>query len=229
MANTTNLDLVKPAGTDKALVSVINANSDKIDAFAGTTNQAFRTVKIDGIQYLRGAFTTSGQVLDRIQAFLSAMDTQNALTFFDVNLTGSGNFHFNGYVYSSKSYGTGIFQVPGGATYLWRRENNSDSVNAVANAESITTIETIDTGITGLSAYKVGRLVIIRVYDFKPSDYSNVGTLPSTLFPNISSSATLTDLNASAPYRIFISTAGKVQVLGTNNNQYLYGEIVYFS
>lgn len=40
MANTTNLDLVKPAGTDKALVSVINANSDKIDAFAGTTNQA---------------------------------------------------------------------------------------------------------------------------------------------------------------------------------------------
>lgn len=40
MANTTNLDLVKPAGTDKALVSVLNANSDKIDAFAGSTNQA---------------------------------------------------------------------------------------------------------------------------------------------------------------------------------------------
>ena len=44
MANTTNLDLVKPAGTDKALVSVINANSDKIDAFAGTTNQALSTL-----------------------------------------------------------------------------------------------------------------------------------------------------------------------------------------
>lgn len=44
MANTTNLDLVKPAGTDKALVSVINANSDKIDAFAGTTNQAISTL-----------------------------------------------------------------------------------------------------------------------------------------------------------------------------------------
>ena len=43
MANTTNLDLVKPAGTDKALVSVINSNSDKIDAFAGTTNQALST------------------------------------------------------------------------------------------------------------------------------------------------------------------------------------------
>lgn len=44
MANTTNLDLVKPAGTDKALVSVINANSDKIDAWAGSTNQAISTL-----------------------------------------------------------------------------------------------------------------------------------------------------------------------------------------
>lgn len=35
MANTTNIDLVKPAGTDHALVSVINSNSDKIDAEAG--------------------------------------------------------------------------------------------------------------------------------------------------------------------------------------------------
>ena len=35
MANTTNIDLVKPAGTDYALVSVINSNSDKIDAEAG--------------------------------------------------------------------------------------------------------------------------------------------------------------------------------------------------
>jgi len=40
MANTTNLNLAKPAGTDKALVSVLNSNSDKIDAWAGTTNQA---------------------------------------------------------------------------------------------------------------------------------------------------------------------------------------------
>ena len=36
MANTPNLDLVKPAGTDKALVSVINSNSDKIDAGFGS-------------------------------------------------------------------------------------------------------------------------------------------------------------------------------------------------
>lgn len=51
MANTTNLDLVKPAGTDKALVSVINANSDKIDAFAGSTNQAITTLNSNLTNY----------------------------------------------------------------------------------------------------------------------------------------------------------------------------------
>lgn len=39
MANTPNLDLVKPAGTDHALVSVINSNSDKIDAGYGTLSE----------------------------------------------------------------------------------------------------------------------------------------------------------------------------------------------
>jgi len=47
MANTTNLNLVKPAGTDKALVSVLNSNSDKIDAWAGSTNQALSNVSDD--------------------------------------------------------------------------------------------------------------------------------------------------------------------------------------
>ena len=45
MANTTNLNLVKPAGTDKALVSVLNSNSDKIDAWAGSTNQALSNIR----------------------------------------------------------------------------------------------------------------------------------------------------------------------------------------
>lgn len=35
MANTTNLNLVKPAGTDYALVSVINGNMDIIDSKVG--------------------------------------------------------------------------------------------------------------------------------------------------------------------------------------------------
>ena len=45
MANTTNIDLVKPAGTDHALVSVLNANSDKIDAEAGNVRSNFALVQ----------------------------------------------------------------------------------------------------------------------------------------------------------------------------------------
>lgn len=48
MANTQNLDLVKPAGTDHALISVINQNFDKIDNFAGKTNTSLAGVQ-DGI------------------------------------------------------------------------------------------------------------------------------------------------------------------------------------
>lgn len=35
MANTTNLNMVKPAGTDHALISVINSNMDIIDGAVG--------------------------------------------------------------------------------------------------------------------------------------------------------------------------------------------------
>lgn len=48
MANTTNLDLVKPAGTDQALISVLNGNSDKIDQFAGETNSSLGSLA-DGL------------------------------------------------------------------------------------------------------------------------------------------------------------------------------------
>jgi hypothetical protein len=63
MANTTNLDLVKPAGTDKALVSVLNSNSDKIDAWAGTTNQA--------LSHLNGGTITNVASYADLQTLLS--------------------------------------------------------------------------------------------------------------------------------------------------------------
>ena len=43
MANTPFLDLVKPAGTDRALVSVINSNSDKIDTGVSTLSEQIGT------------------------------------------------------------------------------------------------------------------------------------------------------------------------------------------
>ena len=44
MANTPNLDLVKPAGTDQALISVINSNSDKIDTGFGSLSDQIGTL-----------------------------------------------------------------------------------------------------------------------------------------------------------------------------------------
>lgn len=89
MANTTNLNLVKPAGTDKALVSVINSNSDKIDAFAGTTNQALSNVNNRFKEISSGSvkdITTSGvyylttgvsDLPSAGQAYLCVMSVQN--------------------------------------------------------------------------------------------------------------------------------------------------------
>ena len=64
MANTQNLDLVKPLGTDYALVSVLNSNSDKIDAYAGAVNASLDGLR-DGLGILADGNThaavTSGQ------------------------------------------------------------------------------------------------------------------------------------------------------------------------
>ena len=64
MANTTNLDLVKPLGTDHALISVINGNMDKVDAYAGKVNESLAGVQ-DGLAIVAVGDThaaiTSGQ------------------------------------------------------------------------------------------------------------------------------------------------------------------------
>ena len=64
MANTTNLDLVKPLGTDHALISVINGNMDKVDAYAGKVNDSLAAVQ-DGLAIVAVGDThaaiTSGQ------------------------------------------------------------------------------------------------------------------------------------------------------------------------
>lgn len=64
MANTTNLDLVKPLGTDHALISQINGNMDKIDAYAGNVNSSLNSLG-DGLAIIANGDThvaiTTGQ------------------------------------------------------------------------------------------------------------------------------------------------------------------------
>lgn len=76
MANTTNLNLVKPAGTDHALVSDINGNMDLIDAFAGSTNTAIANIK--GHDDL-GSISSLSDLVSALNTKISSMDVSTSL------------------------------------------------------------------------------------------------------------------------------------------------------
>ena len=84
MANTPFLDLVKPAGTDKALVSVINSNSDKIDTGVSTLS--------DQIGQFQGIEIPANTDLNNLRTdgnYYSANSTRSA-TLSNTPVTGSG-------------------------------------------------------------------------------------------------------------------------------------------
>lgn len=90
MANTTNLNLKKPLGTEQALIADINGNMDKIDAYAGTTN-----AKLDYKNL--GAFTTESGLASALDTEIASMSnyTQRAIRF---NFT-SADGAFGAYYY----------------------------------------------------------------------------------------------------------------------------------
>lgn len=117
MANTTNLNLEKPLDTDQALISVINSNSDKIDAYAGSTNQALLAVRypenlgaIDSISTLSGKLDTALSGLDNYATKPIKFNfTENASPFVaTVVYTGAmykpgGELYANAIVYANSS------------------------------------------------------------------------------------------------------------------------------
>ena len=90
MANTTNLNLVKPAGTDFALVSVINGNMDIIDSKVGAipANESAQsqitalnnqtTALQSGLAYIVGTTNTTGKTLP-IGTYLYVKDNGNGI------------------------------------------------------------------------------------------------------------------------------------------------------
>jgi len=99
MANTTNLDLVKPAGTDKAQISVINGNMDKIDAWAGTTNTAIGTYSLGSVASL-SAFETA---LNTYISGLIQNDFRNIVVEFSVASSPFTNARYIGTVSKTTS------------------------------------------------------------------------------------------------------------------------------
>lgn len=132
MASTQNLNLVKPAGTDKALVSVINSNSDKIDAFAGTTNQAISTLN-SNLTNIKNQL--SGSQLDALPStssldngFVGFVLSQTITLGSETLLSGTRciGFSFNGIAH--------VLAMPNGSTVrVLRGESNSWTVIAKLN------------------------------------------------------------------------------------------------
>lgn len=79
MANTSFLDLVKPAGTDKALVSVINSNSDKIDSGVSTLSEHFTSKTNKMFQYIDEKYVSANGT------FTFSMESESHLAFVFVN------------------------------------------------------------------------------------------------------------------------------------------------
>lgn len=73
MANTSFLDLVKPAGTDKALVSVINSNSDKIDNGVSTLSEQMVHTK----KFVSGTISCGEITLPNSGKYLVQTSTNN--------------------------------------------------------------------------------------------------------------------------------------------------------
>ena len=106
MANTTNLDLVKPLGTDHALISVINGNMDKIDNYAGSTDATLENHE-EGMAVVANGDThaaiSAGQLVyikghntltEGMYTANSAIAANAALTSSNVTACANGGFNY---------------------------------------------------------------------------------------------------------------------------------------
>ena len=82
MANTTNLNMVKPAGTDHALISVINSNMDIIDGAVGALPSGTT---------LQGEIDSANTAIGTLNSNVTNMATRLATKAFTTNgSTGGG-------------------------------------------------------------------------------------------------------------------------------------------
>ena len=160
MANTPNLDLIKPAGSDKALVSQINGNSDKIDGYAGTVNSALNAL-LDGLAIVANGNThaaiSSGQFVyvknhGSLAEGLYVASTNIAAnaTLSNSNLTADSARGLNA-LNSKISTQTGSFTNDSGQQSL------TAIIKKSAHSVSLRVTGTL-TGITGGSGFNIGTI-----------------------------------------------------------------------
>ena len=112
--------------------------------------------------------------------------------------------------------------------------NVAADANGIVNAAysslngKVTTVETISTGITGVYARKMGKLVKLYFHDFHPASYS-VGTLPDSLKPESIVYCPIFNSDSTASRMMSISPTGQITGTGTVMSASSYGSIMYFA
>ena len=136
MANTTNIDLVKPAGTDYALVSVLNSNFDKIDAEAGKVRANFAGTYSTSSAYAVGAYCIYQGNLYRCKTAI-----------------GSGGEAWTSGHWDQVSVGTELTTLNNQIANVW-------NATKLAEVDSSTTSATIQN--SSMSSYRAFLLVLVN-------------------------------------------------------------------
>lgn len=138
MANTPFLDLVKPAGTDHALVSVINSNSDKIDGGVSTlSEQIAKKIATNGTSARNLSTYTAKTLIDECvsngnKIYYCSASGGNKLSDLPVTQAGTYIIYCDAYYKGLEFHGTN------GIVYLFDYGNNSWKQLALYSREKYT-------------------------------------------------------------------------------------------
>lgn len=96
-----------------------------------TSLQTELSVK-DGVKYIRGEISvdhaTYDTILKKIQKVISDITTDGHDTKFDIVILSDRRYDFQGSVYSTKDYGSGILHNYQAFLVFWTRSNNNDTL-----------------------------------------------------------------------------------------------------
>lgn len=164
MANTTNLNLVKPAGTDFALVSVINGNMDIIDSKVGAipanesaqsqitalNNQISKTINASSYAY------TSTDAAQAIYSAFSDGTSGTAYVTFASGYTGMAMV-----VRENSNYGSIVLHVSYDVSiYHYRKKGGTWSVETLASNNQLTNVVDVNKNSTYVGTSYLKKIVI---------------------------------------------------------------------
>lgn len=196
----------------------------RIDDLAGTTGSSQTTAMTqDAVTTLAGDLQTAiNDVAD---------NAQNAIA-----IVADGDTHIavskGQYVYV-KNHGTlteGLYKAT--TDIAANAALSAGNLAAVSGGglNDLAYVETVNTGVTGIFAYKCGRTVSVVFHDYKPSSSSDEPVLPQSIWPIRTVHAVVGALNNDGYGRVTIAaTTGKAQPILPDYTKYYYGTISYFS